>query len=100
MQDGRTGVVAVHCLLHLRIHAHGDVVGIRRQPRGPVRRGLDNQLLLVFRQERVVKEMHVVLLLIGWEISGFSAQPTARVLQIGTLSYHSGKLQPDPPCLI
>src|ERR1700694_4223687 len=88
VQDRRPGVVAVHSLLHLLEHAHGDIVGIRRQPLGPVRGCLDNQLLLVFRQERVVKKMHVILLLTGetWEL--FSAQPDARILQIGTLVYH------------
>src|SRR5947207_5532061 len=61
VKDSRAGVVAINGLLHLLIHANRDVVRIGRQPLGPVGRYLDHKLFLVFRQERVIEEMHGVL---------------------------------------
>ena len=63
VQHGGASVVAIDCLLYLLVHADGNVVGVARQPRGCIGRGLNHQFFLVLGKQRVVKKMHESLLI-------------------------------------
>jgi hypothetical protein len=55
VQHGGARVVAVHRLLHLSFHRDGNVLGkVRRHPLGAIRRGSDDELFLVFGEQRSV----------------------------------------------
>jgi hypothetical protein len=53
------GVVAVDGLLHLLLHGERNVLGeVRGNPFGAIRRGRDDELVLVLGKERAVEEVH------------------------------------------
>jgi hypothetical protein len=61
VQDRGAGVVAVDRLLDLVLHLHRNVFReVGRNPLGTVGRGRDDELVLVFREERTVEEVHRV----------------------------------------
>ena len=65
VQDGGAGVVAVDRLLHLLVDRYRDVFGkVGRHPLGPVRGDGDDQLVLVFGEQRSVEKVHGVFLAI------------------------------------
>ncbi|MCY1424859.1 hypothetical protein D9M71_406260 [compost metagenome] len=61
MQHRGASVVAVDGFLDLLIHAHRDIVGIGGGPLRTVGSHLNHQFFLVFREQTVVKKMHVLL---------------------------------------
>lgn len=65
VQDGGTGVVAVHGGLDVLVHGEGEVVGVAGEPLGAVGSDLDHQLLLVLGQQGVIEEVHRHLLVRG-----------------------------------
>ncbi|KOT19298.1 hypothetical protein DM47_2548 [Burkholderia mallei] len=63
VQHRRARVVAIHGLLHLLGHRHRNVLGeILRHPLGAVRRDGDDDLVHVFRVQRIVEKLHAFLL--------------------------------------
>ncbi|EDS99882.1 hypothetical protein BamIOP4010DRAFT_6597 [Burkholderia ambifaria IOP40-10] len=62
VQHRRARVVAVDGLLHVLVHRHRNVFRkIGGHPFGAVRRDRDDNLVLVFRVQRIVEKLHVVL---------------------------------------
>jgi hypothetical protein len=56
-------VVAIDCLLNLGIPAHRDVLGVvGRHPDRPIWRGGYDERFLVFREQRIIGEIHKILL--------------------------------------
>ena len=62
VQHRRAGLPAVHRLLHVLVHRQRDVLReVRRLPLRAVRRGGDDQLLLVLGEQGIVEKVHAHL---------------------------------------
>jgi hypothetical protein len=86
VQHGCTGIVAIDRLLDLVSEGNRNVFGeVSRQLLRPIRRDLNHELLLVFREQGIVKEMHCRSPLVG----GRSQATASAVFEVSARNWRS-----------